>query len=368
MTFNKGGTNAKNYYEEISYQFINGYLFVTPEINGLKRKFLFDTGAPTQITPKLFNELKSAVINRTKITDISGNKDYLDIVDLKEIKLNNLAFMGVPALVSNSDIYTCMHIDGVIGSNLLRNSIVRIEPTKQVIILTDDATKLPLDKKKATSLVTGEPQSYPYLMMEVTGKQPQMIGFDSGSPYFLVMAETHAKRFIKDNTFETLSTGFGSSSRGLLGLQKEDSLYRLRLPSISIAKAVFTNVITETNKSNKTRVGAKLLNYGVVTMDFIHHLFYFEPINENNDLSEKLWPLKPVAVNNKLLVGVVWGEFKNEANPGDQIIAIDDEPCETMDLCEWLDGKSAVMMNKPTVVFSIKDAKGNIKKINLIKE
>src|ERR1700709_819336 len=69
VTFNKGGTDSKNYYEEIPYEFINGVMFVTPEINGIKRKFLFDTGAPVQITDELFNELKPEIINHTEITD-----------------------------------------------------------------------------------------------------------------------------------------------------------------------------------------------------------------------------------------------------------------------------------------------------------
>jgi hypothetical protein len=117
-------------------------------------------------------------------------------------------------------------------------------------------------------------------------------------------------------------------------------LYHLRLPSISIAGSIFTNVITETNKSNKTRLCTKILNHGIVTIDFIHHLFYFEPTTESNDPGEKLWPLKPIVIDNKLIVGVVWEKMKGQVNSGDQIIAVDDEPRETMNWCDWLYGKS----------------------------
>jgi hypothetical protein len=229
--------------------------------------------------------------------------------------------------------------------------------------------KLPLlNKKDASALITGEPQSYPYLMMGITGKKPQMVGFDTGSPYFLVMAETHAKRYIKDNTFEKLSSGYGSNSRSLLGLQKQDSLYRLRLPSVEISGHLFTNITTETNKSNKTRLGTKLLDQGTVTIDFIHHLFYFEPSTENNNLNEKRWPIKPIVADKKLIVGVVWEKLKDLIKPGDQIMAIDDEPCEIMDLCDWINGKSLSMMKGEAAILSVKDDQGIIKKINITKD
>jgi len=34
------------------------------------------------------------------------------------------------------------------------------------------------------TLVTGEPQSYPFFMMGVTGKKTQVVGFDTGSQPF----------------------------------------------------------------------------------------------------------------------------------------------------------------------------------------
>ncbi|MHA4809069.1 retropepsin-like aspartic protease [Flavitalea flava] len=368
ITFNKGNTVSKNYYAEIPYEFMNGYLYVTAEINGVKRRFLFDTGAPVQITSELFKELQPDVVNTIEVNDVSGNKEHLDMVTLKEIKLQGLSFTGIPALVANSEIYACMHIEGIIGSNLLRNSIVRIEPGRHVIILTDDETKLPLNKKNAVPLVIGEPQSYPYFMMGITPKKSQLIGFDSGSPYFLVMAESHAKPFVKDNTFEKVSSGYGTSSRGLLGLQKKDSLYRLKLPSITIAGSVFTNLITETNKSNKTRLGTKILDHGIVTIDFINHFFYFEPTTENNDLGEKLWPLKPIVSDNKLIIGVVWEKLKGQVNAEDQILAMDDVTSENMDLCEWLNTRLEQMMNKQTTILTIKDKNGSIRKVEIVKD
>jgi hypothetical protein len=368
VTFNKGGTESKNYYEEIPYEFVNGIMFLTPEINGIKRKFIFDTGAPVQITPELFDELKPEIINHTEISDATGKKSSLNIVSIAALKLNNLSFTGIPALVASSSLYKCWHIAGVIGSNLLRNSIVQIVPAKHIIILTDDETKLTINKKIQIPLITGEPQSFPYFNVQVANKKTQIVGFDSGSPNFLRMTEADAKRYKNEDAFEKISTGYGINHMSLLGLAVPDSLYRLKISSLSIAGATFTNVVTETSKSRNTRIGTKILDYGTVTMDFIHHFFYFEPINNTLNLSEKLWPLKTIVADDKLIVGVVWEKLKGEVKSGDQIMAIDDEPCQTISLCDWLSGKVDRMMDKQTATLTIKDEQGNVKKISITKE
>jgi len=194
VSFNRGEISGRHYYQEIPYKFVNGRTYLVVEINGVKRRFLFDTGAPTQITAGLFEELKPQVINKTDITDAAGNKTALDIVSLQKFELQGLVFENIPALVTSSELYGCLGIDGVIGIN--------------------------------------------------------GVGFD--------------------------------------------------------------NVITETAKSNNSRIGTRLLEYGMVTMDFIHHLFYFDAVRSANDLKEELWPVKPVIEQGKLVVGSL-GIFKGRA-------------------------------------------------------
>lgn len=368
VTFNKGGASSENYYAELPYEFHAGYLFVMIEIDGAKRKFLLDTGAPMQITKKLFDELKPDIINHTEITDAAGNKDHLNIVSLKEIKLNGVSFTNIPALVSDSELYACFSIDGVIGSNMFRNSILRIESARGLLIVTDDRSKIAAITTPGSRLSAGEPQSYPYFKIELAGKKTQLVGFDSGSPYFMVMAEAHAKKNIREHSAEKISSGFGISSRSLLGLQKKDSLSRIRLESLTVSGASFKNVSAETNKSDKTRLGNKLLAYGTVTIDYIHKVFYFEPFEEGNDLTEKHWPLKPIVAGQKLIVGVGWPELRGLASSGDQILAIDQESYEAVDLCGWLKGKLAVFNAKKTAVLTIRSPNGDISKVTISKK
>jgi hypothetical protein len=368
VTFNKGGISAKNYYQEIPYEFVNGRIYLAPEINGIRRRFLFDTGAPTQITSELFGELKPEIINHTEITDAAGNKNSLNIVSLKRIGIESLLFDAIPALVTGSQLYKCLNIDGVIGSNLLRNSVIQILPARHILILTDDEKKLTINQRNQTKMMTGEPQSYPFFLIQLSNENTLKVGFDTGADNLLRLTEKDAKQLQKSHVYTKLSAGYGASHRSLLGLQAPDSIYRLRMLPINLAGCTFNNIITETSKSNNSRIGAKLLDYGSVTMDFIHHVFYFDPLKESNDMNEMLWPLKPVIDQDKLVVGVVWGTLKDKIRSGDTILAIDGESCEAVGLCDWLNGKSETVMRNAYAIVKIRDEQGNIKEIRIDKE
>lgn len=365
---NQGCTTTKNYYAEMPYEIVDGEIIVYPEINGKKLRFLFDTGAPVQITTELLADLKLPVKTPIQITDANGATDSLNIVTLPVINLNNVVFSNVPAFVDGADIYKCWHIDGVIGSNILRNSIVRFDTRRHIIILTDEEKRLPLNKKTRATLLIDKVQSTPYVVVWLTGKKTLLAGFDTGDPEFLMMTESDMKRFSKINVYKKLSAGYGSGRRSVLGLQKPDSTYRLKFPLLHIGGCEFNNVITETNKIAATRIGTKMLDYGTVTLDFIHHAFYFEPDSDKINLDSKCWSLQPVVSGDKLVAGVVWGSLKDHVKTGEQILAIDGVSYEKVTLCDILSAKSSLLKDKQKAVITIKGENGEIRKVEIVKE
>jgi hypothetical protein len=74
-------------------------------------------------------------------------------VSLKEIKIGNTTFAGIPTLVNLPDQLKCWHVDGIVGSNLLRNSIVVFDGQKHQIIITDQLDKLPFLNKKNSGIL-----------------------------------------------------------------------------------------------------------------------------------------------------------------------------------------------------------------------
>jgi len=365
---NWGGTKAKDYYEEIPYESVNGKLFITVSFQHRKAKFLFDTGAPTQISPDLAEELNCNIIDKVNVTDANGSSDTIKIALLKEIGLNQVVFNDLHVLLTNPDMYKCWGAEGVVGSNMLHTSILHIDAAKHLLILTDDLDKLHLRKENAVSMISNKgPQSQPYLALKFNGKEVPLIGFDTGDSDFFIISKPYMSYLAQKNDFQKMATGYGSVGHSLFGLQKQDTTYRIKIPAIQLGNHTFTNVITESNNKSSTRLGSKILDYGNVTLDFKHHKFYFEADSTVLNLDEKRWPVALTAVDNKVAVVLVWDKPNVKLQPGEEVTAIDDTPYESFSFCQLLNSKP-LLFGKEKALLTVKNAQGVVRKVTIIKE
>ncbi|MBB5621010.1 hypothetical protein HDE69_002063 [Pedobacter cryoconitis] len=367
FTYNQGGTSAKNYYEEIPYQTINGKMFIQVELHGKKHKFLFDTGAPVAISPQLVTLLKAKFLDEDTLSDVNGVTDTMGVVQIPQIKIGKVRFDHIPAITLFPDFYRCWGIDGVIGSNILRNSIVSIDGKKQVIILTDQLEKLKLNDSYSSQMITNTSyQSNPIIKIQLKDNITVDLGFDTGDNEFLRISEELVSQLPDSGVYEILAKGYGANTIGGLGLQQSAEKYLLRLPQIKIGNGLFNNTIMETNKSGTSAIGSKILLYGIVTLDFIHSKFYFNSIKKDNEVREKQWPFVPTVINDRLAIGVVWDKYKNEVKPGQRIMAIDDVDYSNVTLCDMLN-RPHILAGKETANITVKDEQGNLQKIQISK-
>jgi hypothetical protein len=152
-------------------------------------------------------------------------------------------------------------------------------------------------------LTNTDGQSTPVLQINLNKKLNLTLPFDTGDNGFLRFSEDLMNRIAKNDVFKVIDKGYGASMFGVQGLQDNADKYLLKVPSLTIGSARFDNVITETNKGSIPGIGTKLLNYGTVTMDFIHGKFYFDAIDDIRDLNEKQWPFQPTLNGDKIVVG-----------------------------------------------------------------
>lgn len=370
FSFNQGGTVQKDFYVEIPYESENGKIFIRAEIAGKQHRFLFDTGAPVSISKALAAELNSKTLTKILLGDAFSHHDSTAIVEVNDLKLGELLFDHVPAICGQPDFFDCYHIDGAIGSNLLRNCIVSIAPDRQVIIVTDQKEKLNLKSKNSKPLITTIGlQSSPFISILLKGKRDVEVSieFDTGDKEFFRLEDRLMNMLAKYAVFDTLASGFGADKMSVFGLQDKGKKYLLKVAPITICNGTFTNLVIESNPNAQPSIGSGLLNYGTVTLDFIHHKFYFDARQPLNDLAEKHWPFGTVFINNKLLIGVVYPKAAGQLVSGDQIIAVDDRDLSHLQLCDLINSRP-IADGKETVVLTLKDAQGGIKKVMVKKE
>lgn len=370
ITLNQGITKEQNYYSEIPFEYVNSKIIIPVTIEGKTYRFMLDTGAPNCITLKLKNSLSAKVIQQLPITDANNTKSVMDVVALPELTIGGITFQNSVALAYTDEkniIFDCFEIDGFIGSNLLRNSILQIDTNNKVIRITNDITKVTTNKKNGSKIALLGNQSSPFIWIRLNGKKSakEQVLLDTGMKGFYDLSNRVYNAFKDKTEIKLLSTGNGSTSLGMFENKKTDDLYRVYVPELTIADAKFVNVTTTTTSDKNSRIGMDFLEHGIGTLDYKNKKFYYSAYNDTTDLSEVTRPFTPTILNNKLSVGVVWDEkLKEKIKSGDEIIELNGVNYEQYAICDLIT-KPSIFKDIVLKDFVIKKADGSLLKVNL---
>ncbi len=340
LAFDQGKINQKNYYEEISFELVNDKIILPVVINNKTFKFLLDTGAPNVISKRVLEEINVQNSKKINVSDANNQSDEMEMVAIESMKLGNLSFENNVALVSDLDnhfILKCFKMDGFIGSNLLRNSVIKISLKDKKIIITNDIKSLQTKAKPTKLKLFGEQKS-PYVKINFSKDDKRDVTeevlIDTGMDGFYEMSNRAFTILSKENVWEELSRSTGSSSIGLFGTAPLKEQVLLRAPFLKVNNTTFENLITNTTDDNNSRLGLDLLKHGDIIIDFKKKKFYFEA-NETIILDKKAPIYSATIIDNKYAVGFVWDvSFRDKLSYGDEIIRVDSFVIEKMDFCE----------------------------------
>lgn len=350
VNLNKGTVETHNFYEEIAYEKINGKLIIPFTVEGQTYRFLLDTGAPMLISSNLATKLGYGAYMKIPVSDQSGKSDSMSLVYMRQMKLGEVAFDSVPALVSGNILLECYNIDGFVGSNLLRHVILQFDDQQQKIAITDQMDDRLGDlSKPASDLFLDAAQSGPYIRIQLKNKRKakEQLLFDSGMNDLYDISIEHYELFQDQvKVFTEVEKGYGNNSLGLHGTANDSENRRAVVPKIQIGKGQLKNVSVQTTTDNNSRVGSELLAYGIVTLDFIHQQFYFTPHSKKVELREKKFPISPTYANGQFIVGIIWDpERVKGISTGDPILSINGVNYADQGLCELV-SKNSIFDNQ----------------------
>lgn len=364
--FNQGGFQEENYLVELPYENIRGKIVVTVLVSGQPKRFILDTGAPMAISERVYQEINPPIFSKQEISDINNKKDSLVIVLLNDLKLNNSLISGIPAVVIKDGILKeCFDVDGFIGSNALRNSVIQFDSKSKIIRIASDISKLNISAAKETDIVLDR-QSSPILKIKIGKNISEMLIFDSGADEFYSMSNENLKKFKKAKGFEILAESDGSNSIGLYGVADNTRTFRLAIPSLIFNEVEISDVVAESHSDENSRIGAKVLDYGIFTIDYQKRKSYFEPFEQHLKSNEKFWTVNPSFMEGKLVVGKIWTkEIKKMISIGDPIVSINGMSTAGMTICDVLMKLSLDTLMKATI--EVKTKSGQIETIEIAK-
>ena len=372
VNLNIGTIESRNYFEKITFEFIKQKIIIPVEIQGRAYKFLVDTGAPNIISKEIYDLTTPKTINKIPIRDVSGKKEYLEVVLLEDLKLGNTTFKNTACLVHDikaNPIFKCFGIDGFIGSNMLRKSILQIDLKKQQLIITNSKKNLNLNKKNASKIKLRDPQSSPYLEIKLIGKANgnEKVLLDTGMDGLYDIALGNYEVFKPHQIFTEIGKSKGASSLGLFGDAPADNHYRLYLEKMRINNFEIDHLVTNTSNDGNSKIGAELLLYGLYTIDYKNKKFYFDAKEKIIDASKPLYGFSKTIKEGKVVIGFVWDEaLKSKIYYGDEIIEINGINIETLEICDLL-LKEWNLNQETSIQIKVKSKEGVISELTLLK-
>jgi predicted aspartyl protease len=337
INLSKLGQVPRNYYEEIPFEFISEKILIPVTIEGETYRFILDTGAPNVISNRLFEKLGGKAIRKLNVSDANNSSSQMNVALLPEVKLGNAVFRDIPALVNLDDsniVFGCFQIDGLLGSNMLSTSAVQFDLPNKRVILTDQRKKLNLDASTKEKLELVGKQKSPYVWIELEGEKTgrERLLVDTGAADLYDLSKAHYKLLAKQSIFKKAGTSSGASSLGLFGAGTKSVHYRLFLPTLRLAGHPFRNVVLETSDDDNSRIGATILEHGILTLDYKKKRFYFQPFRDESLMNDSVRGISLTSDGEQLLIGHVWDEqLKDRIAYGDVVLKINGEP---YDVCE----------------------------------
>jgi len=267
------------------------------------------------------------------------------------------------------DIFKCLNIDGFIGSNLLKNSIVQIDFKNKTLILTNNKHDLKLDKSNSTKMELIGEQSSPLIFIEIKGKMNarDQVLIDTGMDGFYDLSHRSYDIFKNNDVLKNIATAKGGNIVSLFGNAEQTEQHRVFIPKLTVAGTLFEKLVTTTTTDDVSRIGTDMLKHGIITIDFKNKRFYFDTTGQPIDVSKPLPGFSPTVIDGKLSVGYVWDKkLKEELNYGDVIVKINDTDITKMDFCKFFILKD-IFEKQDTLAIEFKDKGGKLTKLTIVK-
>lgn len=372
QNINKSEITVSNFCDTIPFEYVRGKIIVKVQINNLTKRFILDTGAPLLISSNLMQSINASAFGSIKVADVGGKVVEQQIAKVPTLSLGNVSFKNGVAIIFDRKkigLLDCFDIDGIIGSTILKHCIVQIDRNKNIVILTNDPSRLDLNNAFKSKMKLDE-NSRPFIKLDFGQHEDLIALFDSGSDKFLPLSTEGYKKLNSKGIAKITNEGYGSISSGLHGPGKAGIENRVLVESLFFGNAVIKEITTSVSEhKNKNAIGMGLAKYGTITIDYLNQEFYFKPNSISQSYqSPPFFGFDAQLINGAYTVSAIYKNTEAEksglqngyiitkindfALPNNQI----DLPCDLF-LSDYLQGD--------TIKLNFVDSSGNSKNIEI---
>lgn len=170
---------------KLPYQVFANKMIVEVSINGKLVPMIFDTGGKNAMDSKLQESLGLSATHSKEVIDVSRSKKSMDVVSVNALAIakGGMTFKNIPFLVIDTEIFPCLKVRGLIGSDLWQNHTIEIDDQKKVISITEGGSAAMLSNPKALPFLPNGGGA-PLFSVKVGDFDQARVVFDSGADGF----------------------------------------------------------------------------------------------------------------------------------------------------------------------------------------
>ena len=266
----------------VPFRLLNNHIYVQGTVNGKgPYTFILDTGGHNLISPKIIKDIGLSSVGASVGTGAGKSTVVSGFVKVSDIAIGGVHLHDQTAIAQNvyDKSIEGIPVDAMVGFELIRRMVTRIDYGAHTLTFTDPAKFTPLDAGKAVPF-----KFYDHLP-QVAGDAAGISGIfdiDTGSRSEVDITSPSVDRYKLRQKYANgviAVTGWG------VGGPVES--YVVRLPSLTLGGLKQDSVVADLDGPNSGsmsdpnflgNVGTGFLKRFVVTFDYAHQIMYLKPI------------------------------------------------------------------------------------------
>ena len=317
---------AKRVCDTIRYEFIGDKIVIPVTVNGIKVKYIVDTGGQTGTDWEHVQAMGGVATGASRpISDHNDKKQLYQLAEVKNVQLSpnymlsKMKTMVLPIIGS----FKGLGVVGILGGDAFAESVITFDAREQIMVINYPYRP---DRLKLTDGVEMFPGNthHSIINMNLGGVEKQVL-FDTGAGGFLSLCENDFKDIEAVGGGVKTARGFGINGVGLEGLSHPVEMNKVNVKEMTVLGKKFINTGSVISDKATTLVGVDLLKYGKVVIDYMRKRFYFFPFDlESSDMggAPKTWNVSVLPANGRFEITTVWDSMKNIVSFGDQVVDI----------------------------------------------
>ncbi|WP_065217946.1 MULTISPECIES: aspartyl protease family protein [Butyricimonas] len=317
---------TKRVCDTIPYEYIHDKIVIPVIVNGVKVKYIVDTGGQTGTMWEYAQEMGAKATGATtNISDLNGVGQNFQMATVENVELGpNYKLAELKTMVLGTvGFFEDLEVAGILGGDAFAQSVITFDSRKQIMVINYPYRPEGLKVTDGVEMFTGNTH-HSIVNMDFGGVEKQVL-FDTGAQGFLIIPKNDFQDLQQRGVCEEVAKAYGISGVGLAGLSDPGDIYKGNIREMTFLGKRFSDVGCVTSIGNTTIIGVDLLKYGKVVLDYMRKRFYFFPFDDSvQDMggAPKTWNVGILPANGRFEVTTVWESMKDEVSFGDQVVDI----------------------------------------------